>query len=183
MFIGKILHCVKINEWLEMFCRGWLTGLISVSSTSCITSAWLLLAEVTVMEEVMRDINLLCPTFLRTQNLAAVPLFHLIWVTPCIPSYSGGWRKMYRALWNYSWDHPHSCGEMMMQVIMGRFPHSSLLLCVWVLSAGKAKNDYLLDLILLHHPLEQQSSPLPAAHEQVCFKMSILEVHGANTLD
>lgn len=165
-----------------MFCRGWLTGLIGVSSTSCITSAWLLLAEVTVMEEIMREINLLCPTFLQTQNLSAVPLFHLIWVTPCTPSYSGGQRKMYRALWNYSWDQTHCCGETMGKVIMGRLPHSSLL-CVWVLSVEKAKNDNLLDLILLHHPLEQQSSPLPAAYEQVRFKMSILEVHGANTPD
>lgn len=62
MLVGKILQCVKINECLEMFCRGWLASLISVSSTSCITSAWLLLAEVAIMEGIMRKINLLCPT-------------------------------------------------------------------------------------------------------------------------
>lgn len=88
-------------------------------------------------------------------------------------------KNVLSALWNYSWDQPHSCGEMIVKVIMGRFPHSSLLY-VWVLSVGEAQNDYLLDLILLHHPLEQQSS-LSAAYEQVCCKMSILEVSSSNT--
>lgn len=58
---------------------------------------------------------------------------------------------------------------------MWRFLHPSLLLYVWVLSVGEAQNDYLLDLIFLHHPLEQQYSPLSAVYEQGCCKISILE--------
>jgi len=69
----------------------------------------------------------------------------------------------------------------MVIVIMGRFPHLLLLLCVWVLSVGEAQNDYLLDLILLHHRLEQQCSPLLVVYEQTCCKISIPEAWSSNT--
>lgn len=54
MLVGKILQCVKINKCLEMLCRGCLTILIIVYSTGYITSAWLPLAEVIVVEEIRK---------------------------------------------------------------------------------------------------------------------------------
>lgn len=164
-----------------MFCRGWLTSLIRVSSTSCITNAWVLLAEVTIMEGIMREINLLCLHIsLDSKRISSATI-----ISSCLgyPLHSLVFWWVQKNVESSLELQPHFCGETMVKVIMGRFSRSSLLLHVWVLSVGEAPSDYLLELILPHHPLEQQPSPLSAAYEQVCWEMSVLEVCSSNSPD
>lgn len=91
-----------------MLYRGLLTSLISISSTSCITYCVL--------------------KYLRAQNISPVPLSYFVCVTLPTPA---DWRKIHRALWDYSWLQPHSCGETIRKVIMGSFqtPHFSVCGC------------------------------------------------------
>lgn len=143
-----------------MFHRGLLTSLISISCTSCITYCVL--------------------KYLWTWNISPVPLSHfygsclplphVCWVEKNTQSSLGLHLVPAPPLW---WDDEESHH--------GEFPDSSLLLSVWVLSAGEVPNYYLLDWILLHCPLEQQTAPLSAAYLQTCCKMSVLEACSPNT--
>ena len=139
-----------------MFCRGWLTSLISVSSTICITSAWLLLAEVTIMEGIMWEINLLCPTVsLDSKHIGSAtissclghPLHSLMFwcVEKNVESSLELELGPASLLW---WDDGESHdGEV------STFLTSSL--CMGVKCGRSPKWLFVGLLILLHHPLEQ----------------------------
>lgn len=90
----------------------------------------------------MREINWLRPTISLDSKHIGNDNILSHQHDPCSVLYSGVWRKVYRTLWNCSLHLPHSCGETTVKVIMGRVPHSSFLLCVWVLYVGEAQNDY-----------------------------------------